>query len=377
MSRTSDILIVGGGVIGLTLARRLRAEGAAVAVVERDVCGRGSSWAGAGVLAPPNPHRRDAVAALHLRSLAMHPRLCAELLDETGIDPEYDACGEIEVALDERGLASLRDDAKAAGGRKAQDGRESFELLSINDARQLEPAISPKALGATLCRETAQVRNPRLLQALQASCLRRGVVIHEGDEVLDLVVEGDRFVGVRLADRVMHASRAVLCAGAWSTQIGATLASLMPVRPVRGQMICMKFDRPPLSRVVSRGKTYWVPRRDGHVLLGATEEHDAGFALRNTPQGIGKLIAKGLELVPAMADAPIEHTWAGLRPGTPDDLPYLGPIPGFEGLFAATGHFRSGLGLAPATAEVLTAFLTGQAFDLDLSCARVGRPFRS
>ena len=374
MAGSPDIVVVGGGVIGLTVARRLRAEGAGVVVLERDVCGRGASWAGAGVLAPPNPHRRDAVAALHLRSLAMYPALCAELLAETGVDPEYDARGELEVALDERGLASLRDDADAARGRRRSDGSLAFEVLSTEEARRLEPSVTAKAVGAMLCRETAQVRNPRLLRALHASCLQRGAVIHEGEEVIDFVVERGRFVGVQLADHMLRAATGILCAGAWSTQIGARLAALMPVRPVRGQMICMKLDRPPLGRVVSRGKTYWVPRRDGHVLLGATEEHDAGFVIRNTPQGVGKLIGKGLELVPALADAPIVHTWAGPRPGTPDDLPYLGSIPGFDGLIAATGHFRPGLGLAPATAELVAILVSGTALPLDLACSRVGRP---
>ena len=373
LAGSSDIVVIGGGVIGLTIARRLRADEAKVTVLERDVCGRGASWAGAGVLAPPNPHRKDAVAALHLQSLGMYPALCAELLEETGIDPEYDSCGEIEVALDDRGLASLQDDARVANGRRRPDGDLAFEVLSIEEARGLEPSLTTKAVGAMLCRETAQVRNPRLLQALKTSCLKRGVDIHEGEEVFDFVVEHDRFVGVQLADRVLRASTGVLCAGAWSTQIGSRLAALMPVRPIRGQMICMKLERPPLNHVVSRGKTYWVPRRDGHLLLGATEEHDAGFVIRNTPQGIEKLIGKGLELVPALADAPIVHTWAGLRPGTPDDLPYLGPIPGFEGFFAATGHFRSGLGLAPATAEVLASMVAKTTFPLDLSCSRVGR----
>lgn len=373
LAGSSDIVVIGGGVIGLTIARRLRADGANVTLLEREVCGRGASWAGAGVLAPPNPHRKDAVAALHLRSLAMYPALCAELLAETGIDPEYNPCDEIEVALDERGFASLRDDARAANGRTRPDGHLAFEVLSVEEARRLEPSLTTKAVGAMLCRETAQVRNPRLLEALKAFCLKRGVAIHEGEEVFDIVVEHEKFVGVQLADRVLHAATGVLCAGAWSTQIGSRLAAVMPVRPIRGQMICMKLGRPPLAHVVSRGKTYWVPRRDGHVLLGATEEHDAGFVIRNTSQGIGKLIAKGLELVPTLADAPIVHTWAGLRPGTPDDLPYLGPIPGFDGLIAATGHFRSGLGLAPATAEVVASIIAGSGLPTELACSRPGR----
>jgi len=376
MGESIDILVVGGGVIGLSIARRLRAEGAGVTVLERDACGRGASWAGAGVLAPPNPHRQDAAAAMHLQSLGLYPALCAELFDETGIDPEYEACGEIEVALDERGLAALGEDARTGSSRKVAGGRVAYEMMTIEEARRLAPAIGPHAVGAMLCRETAQVRNPRLLRALRASCERRGVVVREGVEVLDFVVEKDAVVGVQLEEEVVRAETTVLCAGAWSTTIGSRLAGLIPVRPVRGQMICMKMDRRPFEYVISRGKTYWVPRRDGHVLLGATEEPDAGFVVRNTAEGLSKLIGRGLELIPSMGGAPIETTWAGLRPGTPDDLPYLGWVQGLKGLIAATGHYRSGLGMAPGTAEVVASLIAGRSFPLDLSCCRPGREAR-
>lgn len=359
--------------IGLTIARRLTVDGHRVTLLERDVCGRGTSWAGAGVLAPPNPHRGDAAATLHLCSLGLYPAFCRELLDETGIDPEYEPCGELEVALDEKGLSALREDVRAASGRTTSEGRPAFEMLSPGEARRLEPLVTPQAVGAMIGRETAQVRNPRLLRALRASCIQRGVAIREGAAVCDFLVENDRVTGVRLADESLFAPRTVLCGGAWSSSIGSRLASLMPVRPVRGQMVCMKLDRRPFQQVISRGKTYWVPRRDGHVLLGATEEPDAGFVIRNTPQGLSQLIDRGLKLVPSLAEAFVETTWAGLRPGTPDDLPYLGPVPSFDGLIAASGHYRSGLSLAPATAEVVATLVAGRASDLNLDCCRPGR----
>ncbi len=371
--KSADILVVGGGVIGLAIARRLALEDRRVELLERDACGRAASWAGAGVLAPPNPHRKDNAAKLHLRSLALYPGFCASLLDETGIDPEYDACGELEVAWDERGMESLRSDAEAAGGRRTADGRPAYEVLAKEQALGLEPLVAAHAVGGMVSRETAQVRNPRLLSALRASCVRLGVTIREQTQVQGLVIDGDRVTGVRTDDAVSSAAMTILCAGAWSSQLGPPLDQLMPVRPVRGQMVLMKLDRRSFQHVISRGKTYWVPRRDGHVLLGATEEPDAGFVIRNTPQGIAGLSQRGLKLVPSMADAPIVATWAGLRPGTPDDLPYLGPIPGLAGLIAATGHFRSGLSLAPATAEVVASLVLGRAYDLNLACCRPGR----
>ncbi len=359
--------------IGLSIARRLAREGLTVTLLERDVCGRAASWAAAGVLAPPNAHRKDAAAILHLRSLAMYPRFCEELTEETGIDPQYEPCGELEVAFDERGLESLRSDMIAAGDRRSADGRPAFEIHDVAETRRIEPLVTPQAIGSMECRETAQVRNPRLLASLCAACDKVGVQICEQSPVEHFLVDGSRVKGVRTRDGDVPGGTVVLCAGAWSSQIGQALQKLMPVRPVRGQMLLMKLDRRPFRRVISRGKTYLVPRQDGHVLLGATEEADAGFVIRNTPKGIASLIEKGLRLVPSLADAPLVATWAGLRPGTPDDLPYIGGVPGFEGLIAATGHFRSGLSFAPLTAELVFDEIAKRPYDLDLASIRPGR----
>jgi glycine oxidase len=373
LSKSPDCIVVGGGVIGLTIARRLANDGLTVTLLERAQVGREASWAGAGVLAPPNPHRKDAAAVLHRRSLAMYPDFCAGLLDETGIDPEYERSGELELAFDDQGLSALRSDVQAGSDHVMPDGRAAYEIHSAEQTRSLEPLVSPNVVGSMECRETAQARNPRLLRALQSACTRTGVDMRENIPVQDFLIDDNRVTGVQTETGTVCAPNVVLCAGAWSSQIGDRLRTLMPVHPVRGQMVLMKLDERPFERVVSRGKTYLVPRRDGHVLLGATEEPKAGFTNRNTAKGIAGLIEKGLKLVPSLGDAPLEATWAGLRPGTPDDKPYIGRVPGFDGLIAATGHYRSGLSLAPATAEVVAAIITGRAYDLDLSCCRPGR----
>ncbi len=373
MSKSPDCIVVGGGVIGLTIARRLAREGLGVTLLERAQVGHQASWAGAGVLAPPNPHRKDAAAVLHLRSLSMYPDFCAGLLDETGIDPEYERSGELELAFDDQGLSILRSDAQAGRDHVMPDGQAADEIHSAEQTRFLEPLVSPNVVGSMECRETAQVRNPRLLRALQSACTRAGVDIRENTPVRGFLIDDNRVTGVPTETGTVSAPNVVLCAGAWSSQIGDRLQTVMPVHPVRGQMVLMKLDRRPFERVISRGKTYLVPRRDGHVLLGATEEPGAGFAIRNTAKGITGLIEKGLKLVPSLADAPLEVTWAGLRPGTPDDKPYIGRVPEFDGLIAATGHYRSGLSLAPATAEVVAAIIAGRAYDLDLCCCLPGR----
>ncbi len=373
MSAYSDGIVIGGGVIGLSVAFRLARDGIRVTVLERDRCGAESSWAGAGVLAPCNPHRRDPVAALRQRSLSLYPSFCAELLDETGVDPEFDACGELEIALTQEAAGSLRSDATAGKDRRLTDGRPAYEFHDPIATRRIEPLVAEHVFGSLECRETSQVRNPRLLRALRTGCDRTGVEVREGTPVIDFALESDRVVGVRTVSGALPASFVVLCAGAWSSQIGGRLKLLMPVCPVRGQMILCKFDRPPFRRILARGKTYLVPRRDGHVLLGATEEHESGYAKRVTAEGLHGLIEKAVQLVPSMAEAPIAATWAGLRPGTPDDDPYIGPVPGFDGLIAATGHFRAGLILAPVTAEIISAIVHQRPYDIDITPCSPGR----
>jgi glycine oxidase len=367
------IIIVGGGVIGLSIARRLRRDGVRVTLLERGRCGAEASWAAAGVLTPCNPHRNDGVAALRQRSLSMYHSFCAELVEETGIDSEYEQCGELEIALNADAFRSLLADQHAGEEQCVADGRPAFEFQTTEEARCIEPVLTAFFFGALECRETAQVRNPRLLRALHAACLKAGVDIREETPVHDFVLDGTRVTGVRTEKGELPAEKVILCAGAWSSQIGQRLHELMPVHPVRGQIILMKFESRPFTRVISRGKTYLVPRRDGHVLLGATQEHDAGYNKRNTPKGIADLFEKGIKLVPSIADAAVVTQWAGLRPGTPDDNPYIGPVPGFDGLIAATGHFRSGLILAPVTAEIVASLIQGRDYDIDLSACRPGR----
>ncbi len=321
----------------------------------------------------------------------MYPAFCRELLDETGIDPEYDACGELEIAMNEDALRSLRDDAQAGAEMKTPDGSPAYVLHEPASARRLEPLVSEQALGALEVRQTAQVRNPRLLRALTTSCVRSGVTLRENTPAHDLELTGDRVTGVVTNGGVLRADRVVLCAGAWSSQISGRLAELMPVHPVRGQVVLMKFEARALAHVIARGKTYLVPRRDGHVILGATEEHRSGFSKRNTAKGIAGLIEKGVQLVPSIADAQVEATWAGLRPGTPDDNPYIGAVPGLDGLIAATGHFRAGLILAPITSEIVAELATPKTSGnvpaggtaplptagLDLSACRSGRQLKA
>lgn len=373
--KTSDCIVIGGGVIGLSIARRLAGDGLAVSLMERGRCGAEASWAGAGVLAPCNPHRRDVIARLRDRSLELYPEFCQELLSETGIDPEYEPCGELEIALNSDALRSLRENEQAGTEHIDSKHQRAYEFHTPEETIVLEPAVGRGILGSLECRRTAQVRNPRLLKSLIASCRKRGVNIVEKCLVREVLFENDQVVGIRADTGDFACATAVVSAGTWSGQIGFG-PTVLPVHPVRGQMILMKFDGRPFQRVIARGKTYLVPRKDGHVLLGATEEHDGSFSKRNTAAGIAGLIQTAVKLVPSIADAAMVTQWTGLRPGTPDDNPCIGTVPGLHGLVAATGHYRAGLILAPITAEIVSRFIQRKAVDFDLSACAPDRTIK-
>ena len=367
-----DCVVVGGGVIGLSIARHLAGDGMSVTLIERGRCGAEASWAGAGVLAPCNPHRRDGIAELRDRSLTLYPGFCSSLAEETGIDLEYETCGELEIALNEDALRSLRENEAAAAGQRCADGSAAYQFLSTEQTRILEPVVSGPILGALECRRTAQIRNPRLLKALIASCQKRGVRFQEETPVRKIVVRDRRLVGVRTDAGEVPTKTVILSAGPWSGEL-APNAGTVKVHPVRGQMVLMKFDSRPFRHVIARGKTYLVPRRDGHVLLGATEEHDGSFSKRNTAAGIAGLMQTAMKLVPMVAEATVLAQWTGLRPGTPDDNPYIGAVPEADGLIAATGHYRAGLILAPITAQLVSDLIHHRTPYIDLSACRPGR----
>ncbi len=373
MSNTPDCIIIGGGIVGLSIARILAQDDFKVTLLEREVCGGEASWAGAGVITPFHPNRLDTLAQLRNRSLQLYPEWCASLQEQTGIDPQYENCGELELLYTEESLNIARANARISRERCGDQKTPDFIFHTPEETAQIEPAVSRDILGAMEYCQTAQIRNPRLLRALKTSCEQLGVNICEQSPVVDFIMEADRVCGVKTENDSFHADRVILCAGAWSSQITTALQESMPVHPVRGQIVLMKLENRPFHRILSRGKCYLVPRQDGFVLLGSTEEPEAGFTKRNTAKGVNGLIETALQLSPCLENALIESTWSGLRPGTPDDKPYFGPVPHMQGLIAATGHYRSGLILAPVTADIVGAMIQNQPYDIDLSCCMPGR----
>ena len=353
----SDVIVIGGGVIGLACAHALARGGAEVRLLERGQCGLESSWAAAGIIMPPAAHRRDPVARLTAESCKLFPGFINDLRERTGIDPEFRVCGAIEVLLDEQQV-------RIAEGRERAGERS--DLLGPEQTRRLEPALAGDFLAARHQPYTAQVRTPRLLKALRRAGELGGLQIHEHCPVSGLRMSAHRITGVRTPNGDFSAKHVVLAAGCWSSLLNERLAAQMPVTAVQGQMLLYE-DGPPLRHIIERGLNYIVPRADGRILVGATQEAKPGHNKQVTPGSVASLAGFARKLVPDMATARLSAAWAGLRPGTPDHRPYIGPVPKMVGLIAATGHFRSGIIFTPVTAGIVADLVLQGRTERDLS----------
>ncbi|HEX9593920.1 MAG TPA: glycine oxidase ThiO [bacterium] len=363
-----DILIIGGGLIGCLCAYELARRGQRVAVVERGDLERESSWAGAGILSPIQPWRYpDALSALVNLSLARYDTLVPELLGATGIDPQRRPCGMVIPVFAEDEWREL-DPAAAWSARFAWE----YQRLEAAEARAVEPALAPDCLGADYWPDVGQVRNPRLAAAARTACTAVGVRFHTHNEVIGFRRDGDRLAAAVIADGELAADQFLLAAGAWSGGLGHALDLELPVAPVKGQILLLRTAPETVRRIVKHPAAYFVPRVDGRVLVGATMER-ADFDKTPTLWALRSLANAAAFLLPCLDGAEVERQWAGLRPGTPDGLPYLGRAPGYANLFVATGHYRNGVVLAPATAEVMARLMGGEEPGIDLAPFAVDR----
>jgi glycine oxidase len=359
MGSSPDILIIGGGVIGLTTAYFLARDGAKVTIVDKGDMGQEASWAGAGILTPAEIDSAQTPEEQFLaRSIALFPQLSAELRERTGIDNGYMQCGGIEVVEDD----SLATDEWRSAGVECRE-------LDGPALKSLEPALAPGCERTYFLPKMAQVRNPRHLQALHAVCLDLGVVLKPNCPVQGFERKQHRIVAALSDAGPLVAERFLISTGAWTDSLVEMIGWKPQIRPIRGQIALLNSSSRLLQRIILQGSRYIVPRADGRVLVGSTEE-DVGFDKRTTASAVADLLAFACRLVPALGQAQVERCWAGLRPGSPDGKPYLGRVPGWDNLFVAAGHYRSGIQLSPGTALAMKELL------LDLKPSQVLDPFR-
>ncbi|WP_104202591.1 glycine oxidase ThiO [Billgrantia saliphila] len=349
----NDFLIIGGGVIGMLTACQLAEAGHTVTLVERGRCGREASWAGGGIVSPLYPWRySDPVSTLAHRAEREYAELAERLRESTGIDIEYR----------QKGLLYLRvDDAERAFDWARRQDRP-LEAVDAAFVYAKEPWLREGLAGGLWMPTLGSVRNPRLCRALRARLQTlANVNLREETAVERLVVERGRAQGVMTARGRIDAEQVVLCGGAWSGVLLAELDMALPVRPVKGQMMLfatpsMPGGRQLLERVVLADGRYLIPRSDGRVLVGSTLEQ-TDFDKCTTAEARDSLWRSAVAMLPALAECEVEHHWAGLRPAAPDGIPFIGAVPGIEGLHVNAGHYRNGLVLAPASTRLLVDLL--------------------
>ena len=348
---TADVAIIGGGVIGLALARALARRGAGrVTVLERGTPGAEAAHAAGGMLAPlAEADKADAFMELACASRDLYPSFAAQLSEESGTDIALEQSGTLYLALndaDESGIARRYAWQTSAG--------LPVTWLDGATARQREPFISAQTRAALFFPRDWQVDNRLLVKALLASCERLGVVVKSGAEVLALRCAGRRVTEAVTHEGTIEAGAWVVAAGAWASLLKlADTGHVVPqVVPVRGQMLCFQSVTPLARHVIYSPRGYLIPRRDGRIVTGSTTEY-TGYVKAVTLDGLRAVTTHAQEIVPAMGALPLVESWSGLRPRTADGWPLIGPDAEISGLYYATGHYRNGILLTPLTAELL------------------------
>jgi len=365
---TSEVVIVGGGIIGLTVAWNLARAGVGVTVLERSEVGDGASNASAGMLAPlAEANRPGPFLELGIASLSRYADFVQALHEETGANAECCSPGLLRVAMNEA------EEAEFCTASWQQLAGLPVEHLSGDEARRLEPALSPDVIAAALSPAEKQYDPRQLVRMLALACARCGVRIVECAPAVGFETTKGRVTGVRTATEVFPCGAVVIAAGAWADQVARWLGARLPVFPVRGQILALRGLPSPVSYTIYAHAGYIVPRADGRVLVGATAEYDAGFDARPTAAGLAHLMRTAETLVPALLPMPFESVWSGPRPGCEDNLPIFGLLPGWDNVHLAAGHFRNGILLAPITGEIVAAGLTGQPPPLSLEPFRAER----
>lgn len=344
-------VVVGGGIIGLLAAWYLSKEDYQVLLIDKSRIGQESSWAGGGILSPLYPDRYPAIAPLVHWSHQGYPALVQELRGVCDIDPEFIA-SEILV-LDAK--------PKTAGS-----------FVGPEALAALEPNLRAPH-GTAMAFAASQLRNPRMLALLQCALAKKNVELSELEEVNGFTVEADRLIGLKTNKRNLDVDNCIVAAGAWTAELLRTVGLAVKIRPIRGQMIVFAAPVGLLSRIVVHHYYYLIPRADGRILVGSTVE-DVGFDKATTADAREKLREVAIRLVPALNNYVIEHHWAGLRPGSPDDAPLIGEHPTIRGLFVCSGHHRNGFATAPASSRLVVDLLLRRSTTIEASPFALNRP---
>ncbi len=367
VGRARDVIVIGGGIIGCAIGRELARRGAAVRIFDARAVGAGATQASAGVLAPYiEAHDRGPLFDLTVRSLAMYDQFVQEVADDSGIAVEYRRCGTLEVATDQASADRLKEVVVSCPDPGV------MRWLDASDLKVQEPGLSDSIRGAISIPQHGYVAVAALTEALAWAALRHGTQIEASHRVTGVRAEGARFVVETEDGATWSADQIVVAAGSWSAQIATGERAVASVHPVRGQLVRLRWQGPPLAHVVWGPDCYVVPWENGAVLVGATVE-DVGFDERATAAGVRDLLDAVCELLPDAWRASFTEARVGLRPATADGLPIIGRSEANPRLIYATGHYRNGVLLAPLTAQLVADLVSERGEDPILHAVRPGR----
>jgi glycine oxidase len=344
------VLIIGGGIIGGAIAFELARHGLRVRLFDRQQPGLEASWAAAGMLAPTESRESRPLVPLAKASFDLYPSFVAAIEETSGQSAGFVAGAALDVFFGDA-AATERDEAL----QRNREAGVTCEVVEAAQALRLEPHLNPAVRAALLFAREGRVDNRALTEAVLTAASKQGVEICRGQAVEAVEIENGRCTGARTAQGTIAGDCVVIAAGCFSAQI-CGVESYAPTRPVRGQMVALRHSELiRVARVIRCEHGYIVPREDGRLVAGSTLE-DAGYQKRVTPEGLSQILNAATELVPALSGAAVLETWSGLRPGTPDHLPILGPTD-VSGLLMATGHYRNGILLAPITAQLIREWI--------------------
>ncbi len=330
-------------------ARELARAGRPVVLLDRQAVGKESSWAGGGILSSLYPWRYPAATDQLLRwSQQVYPSLITALVKATGVDPEWTVSG----------LLILDANIGEVEANFSKNSHFSFERVNAVQLAELEPALAIQPESALWRPDVAQVRNPRLIEALRRDLVQKGVEFREDVTVTGFSQKQGKLAALHTNQGVFPADQCLAAAGAWTAGLLEKTGLMLPIRPVRGEILLLRARPGLISHILLKDYHYLIPRRDGLILVGSTFE-DVGFDKSTTAKAKNELLKAAVEMVPALSDCPIEQQWAGLRPGSPDSVPFIGEHPDISGLFVCSGHFRNGIALGPASARLVADLMLG------------------
>ncbi|OAB43759.1 glycine oxidase ThiO [Paenibacillus glacialis] len=364
-----DAIIVGGGVIGSSIAYYMSARGMKVILLERDRVGSQASSAAAGMLAAQAEiHEAGPMFDLARASRGLFPQLATDLSELTGIDIGLKRKGLLRVAVTDADVAEIQRTLafqKTAG--------EQAEWLSTEQVRQREPSISSEIRGAMFVGEDSQVDAPELCSAFAHAAAVLGAQIKEFTEVKSLLLDQGRISGVMTSEGTLYSDRVIIASGTWSGPLLAQARLTCPIYPVKGECFSVLSHTPLIQSTIFSHGCYLVPKKGGRIVIGATAQAHC-YDRKVSLGGISKLLEASKHLLPGIIEAEWEKAWSGLRPQTLDGLPYLGEHPHWKGLYAATGHYRNGILLSPMTGKLVADWAEGKTEkDLSLDSYRVDR----